>query len=276
MANKELATVNTDIEVTAVPASPLVFNTNFSEVRKELKKLEKYKDIVVTDDNFESCKLIQKNCVSLRTLLENRKKETVKTYIELPKDTIVAQFNDLMRVVASVEDTLKRQFDVYDEQRKEELTKIIGVYIDMEQKEFSLPPNYLSRVEIKKGYFNKTQKESDTRSDIKEQFKALKAELDTYNLDCTAIRDLCKGNDALNPEIWIKNLEYRSLSSVIADINSELSRLRSSPKKSEPTVVKKPKKGFKVMTIEITYPEDKGDVIRNFFALNKDFKVREV
>ena len=223
--SKEVS-IKADVEVVVTPSAPLTFITNFTEIKSDLKKkLSKYKGMKVTDANFDKCKLVQKECVSLRTLLENKRKEAVKMYIELPKNTLNATFEDLLKVVAEVEDNIKTQMDVYDEETRNELKVILTGYIEEFQEEFSLDPKYLDAVQLHKHYFNKTQKEADTREDLKSQFMAQKVLQERYYSDVKLIRSMCADNKALNPDHLVKQLEYRSCSAIVQDIQDEKERL---------------------------------------------------
>lgn len=284
-----------DIYVTA--KTPLVFNSNFNEVKATLKTtLKKYKGLKVTDANFEEAKLIQKQCVTTRTLLESRMKEAIKAYIDLPKDTLKGQFQELFNLVAEVEDNIKAQMDVYEDERKAEVEKALKMYHDGLQKEYNLRPKYLSMVQFKKSYFNKTAKESDSRADIKDQFNDAKKLQDEYDSNVEVIKSTINGNKLLNENHWIDQLEYRSLAGILVDIRSEITRLEtveaadtdavkigasSGPAfdavKSAAAPAKKGKKPvMKTMKIEITYPEHLGAMIQEFFSDNPEIQVKAV
>lgn len=256
--SKEVS-IKADVEVVVTPSAPLTFITNFTEIKSDLKKkLSKYKGMKVTDANFDKCKLVQKECVSLRTLLENKRKEAVKMYIELPKNTLNATFEDLLKVVAEVEDNIKTQMDVYDEETRNELKVILTGYIEEFQAEFALDPKYLDAVVLHKHYFNKTQKEADTREEIKAQFTAQKVIQEGYYSDVKLIRSMCADNKALNPDHLVKQLEYRSASAIVQDIIDEKERLAKvdlTPPKVMPVVSSARGAPMVTKTVTITMPK---------------------
>jgi hypothetical protein len=146
-------------------------------------------------------------------------------YIDLPKNALNAQFEELLKTVAEVEDNIKSQMDVYDAEEKEQLKIILTGYVASFQEAYALDAKYLEQVVLHKHYFNKTQKESDTRSDIESQFVAQKAEQNKYYSDVKLIRSMCADNKALNPDHLVKQLEYRSASAIVQDIIDEKDRL---------------------------------------------------
>lgn len=283
------ADASTDLIVQVAPAAPIKFNTNFAELKKELKKnLTKYKGMKVSDANFEQCKLVQKQCVTTRTLLDTRMKETIRMYIDLPKDTLKAQFNELLALVAEVEDGLKNQMQVFEDERRDELTVILKGYIKKLQEEFKLAPKYVEMVELKKSYYNKTAKEAETRADLKAQFQSALDEQNRYQQDIDLINSTINGNKLISASTWIAQLEYRSVASIIFDIKSELLRLEAvtepapdaikigapvtsmtDDRETKPVASKKKK----TMRIEITYPENYGQMIKDFFSANPEIKV---
>lgn len=217
-----------DLDVSIVPKTELVFDTNFTQVKKELsKKLKKYKGLKVSDSNFEHCKLVQKQCVSTRNLLENRRREVMKAYIEAPKNNLQVMFNELQDIIADVEKNIKQQMDVYEQERIEDLTIILNGYIKDFQKEYCLNENYADRVELKKKYFNKTAKEKETIEDIRQQFEEAAKDQRAYENDVRLIKQTIGDNGLINPDTYTHMLEHKSVSEIIMQINEEKDRLAS-------------------------------------------------
>jgi hypothetical protein len=283
------------LDVYVTVKTPLTFDSNFGDVKKELKaKLKKFKGMKVSDANFEEAKFVQKQCVTTRTLLDNRMKEAIKTYIDLPKDALKQQFNELFALVAEVEDNIKVQMDVYEDERKAEVEKALKMYVDSLQKEYKLRDKYFTMVQFKKSFFNKTAKESESRADIKDQFDDAKKLQEEYDSNVEIIKGTVKGNKLLNEKHWIDQLEFRSLAGILVDLRNELTRVEAVEEEVKEDAIKigastsavasfaakaspVPPKGKKVknktMKIEITYPEYLGDMISDFFNDNPEIKV---
>lgn len=272
------------------PNTSLVFKTNFSELEAKLSKvLSKYKGIKVTDSNFEQCKLIKKECASLRILLENRKKEAVKAYIELPKNRLVAEFAAFQSLIAEVEESLDAQFDVYEEERKEALREVLFGYVQEAVTKYELREEFAQKIELKKSYFNKTAKESETRADIMNQALELKKEQDSLDESAKMIISYCEREPLLNSSFWVNQLQYRSLASILSDIEAEIARLRVKKQEvderkntEQQEVVKSNQNDAQndeededenededgsvvIATVEMTYPVELGSVIATFF-----------
>ena len=227
------------MEIRVEPNAPLIFNTNFQEFRTLLKeKLEPYVGMKVTDATFNQCDLVRKQCVSLRIMLESRKKDAIKMFITLPRDTLTAEFQELLDAVAEVELGIKSQMDVYDEERKEDIRAALDDYKARLQEECSLRDKFLANIEYPKAYFNKTQKEADSRADLKMQFATQKALQEEEDTAIELISKECKKNLLLNPEHWIGQLEYRSPAAVLGAIGEELERLSSMGKETKKEALK--------------------------------------
>jgi len=282
--SKELATLQ-DVELVIAPASPIVFNNNFDEQKTLLKKeLKKYKGMKVTDANFDKCKFVQKQCVTTRNLLETRRKEVIKAYLDLPKDFLNSQFAEMLSLVAEVEDNIKKQMDVYEQERIEELRLALSEYKDrLQAEDFKLEDKFFSKVELKSSYFNKTAKEADSREDIKMQFLQLERDQRQHKADVELIKQTVGDNKVINLDKMISRLTGESASEIVMDIKEELTRLASieEPKtvvgaeitfsdslSAKATKLASKKPVMKSMSIKITYREDLGGAIQEFFAEN--------
>lgn len=280
-----LSEIVNEESVIVEPNTTLVFKTNFSELEAKLKKaLAKYKGIKVTDSNFEQCKFIQKECASLRILLENKRKEAIKMYIELPKNKLNAEFEAFMKLIAEVEDSLKEQFDVYDQERREQLTVIYNGYITEFAEKYSVRDEFVAKVELKKQYFNKTAKESDVIKDIEQQVLECKKAQDEYDAAVALIEKECLSDARLNPKLWISQLQYRALPAVITALQEEKARLLEldsgiSTSKSTDEEVDNVGGGDardeKVISVvvRLTYPESVREVLQSFFKQHREIKV---
>ena len=272
-----------EITLVVAPQVPLAFNGNFDEVKKSLKAdLAKYKKAVVTDANIERFKLAGREIASTRIMLTNRQKETLEMYIELPKNILKAQFAELLAIVEEAERNIKDQLDVFDNERKAELEAVLTGYRDEFQATYKLGEEYFPLIEMKKSYFNKTVKEKETKDDIEQQFKDLLAKQEAYLSDVRLIESQCKGEDRLNPTLFVKQLRYRTVSQIVCDITEEKERFINQVIDADDVPfftapVKKASPAAKVKTKEVTfkvsYPESSGDKLNTFFASNPEFKV---
>jgi hypothetical protein len=270
--------------IVAAPESPIKFKTNFAAAKASLsKRVAKYKGLKVTDENMEECKAVLKECVSTRTMLDATEKETIKLYIDAPKNTLKLGFTELRGIVGELEAALSEQFDVYEAERHEELTAVFNMYIKTFQEEFNLDQEFLDVIELRKSYYNKTAKESETRADIRAQFEEGKKAQQTKADDVNLVKTLCAGNVLLNVDQWVKQLEYRAASSVAADIQSEIARLSVVTAPVVPAAPVKVSAGVSIglstkakkseVTVTIKYSKKSAVKLRDFFESNPDVEV---
>ena len=280
--------------VKAEPVKPLSWDTNIPEIRKIVQeKLLRYAGMKVTDENFNQCDLVRKCCVSLRNSVENSRKNAKAQYIKLPADTLDAMYADLLKDIEKVEIPLKEQFDAYAEEEKEAQREIVQEYIDKFQEEFQLEERFLNMVVLKDKYLNKTQKDVDTRSDLKEQFEEAKEEQEAYYSDVNLIRNTIGDDKRFNADLLVEQLEHRQVSVIVTEILNEKKRLDALEKDGKPITVGENKEEViaavegnnsvsgktgkvKKVVCELTYPAEAGKRIKEFFDNNKDIKVRFV
>ena len=280
--------------VKAVPVKPLSWDTNIPEIRKIVQeKLLRYAGMKVTDENYNQCDLVRKCCVSLRNSVENSRKNAKAQYIKLPADTLDAMYADLLKDIEKVEIPLKEQFDAYAEEEKEAQREIVQEYIDKFQEEFQLEERFLNMVVLKDKYLNKTQKDADTRSDLKEQFEEAKEEQEAYYSDVNLIRNTIGDDERFNADLLVEQLAYRQVSVIVTEILNEKKRLDALEKDGKPITVGENNEAViaavegknsvsgktgkvKKVVCELTYPAEAGKRIKEFFDNNKDIKVRFV
>ena len=188
---------------------------------------------------------------------------------------------------------MKEQFDAYAEEEKEAQREIVQEYIDKLQEEFQLEERFLNMVVLKDKYLNKTQKDADTRSDLKEQFEEAKEEQEAYYSDVNLIRNTIGDDKRFNADLLVEQLEHRQVSVIVTEILNEKKRLDALEKDGKPITVGEnneaviaavegknsvPGKTRKVKKVvcELIYPEEAGKRIKEFFDNNKDIKVRFV
>ena len=284
-----------EVAVAVKPEHALVWQSNIPELKTMLTKVaKKYKGLKVTEENFESCDVIRKQCVTTRRMLEAEKKNTLDMYVKLPADIIKAQYDELLSLVDTVESNLKDQFAVFDKEKIDELTEIFTDYRNKVCDELGIPEESRSKIELKKSFFNKTAKEAVAREDIKAQAEALASEIAERKQSVELIKMECAADKRLNPEHYAKQLEYRPASAILFDIKSEKKRLADMDENGEsPIVVGEPTgriaeiigKGakpapsraqdttMKELLVTLVYPAYAGEKINAFFAENPEIQV---
>ena len=286
VAKKEATTeIALKTDLVYAPKGKFEFNTNAPVVMSEVKRIvEKYKDIKITDANFDEAETLKRRVVTLRTFLTARKREAVKLFIAPVEEATKKTFDILLKEVAVLEDVLSSQLNVFEDARKDGLREVLQGYIDEYQAKYELPDKFLALVEMKDKYFNKTQNEKDTISDIEDQFEeqiAAKREEDSSKALITAE---IGGDKRFNEKLLFEQLDYRSVTAILTDIKTEKNRFAEIDKGGSGDGLPKitvgakvtaggffgvtKKKAKKTVRVQLTYYEDFGDALTQFFIDN--------
>ena len=227
MAKKRQAIDFTDIEEfrfdAPVPAedSKLVITSNAEKMKGKIQAIvDRYKGTELTESNVDYVKTLKSHFVSLRTGIERERKEWSKIYIDPMKKTVDSVCKELQAIVAEGETALADQLEAYDQKRKDALTVILNGYKEEAVRNYSLRAEYAERIVLKDKYYNKTQDEGDTITDIEEQASALAKEQQEYDAAVALIKDECEGS-TLIPETYIEQLKYRSCTELVMKIKAD-------------------------------------------------------
>ena len=293
-AQAEVALANVR-EVSVTPEAPIKFVGNYAEVLADINTtLGKYKTLKIKDSNFAEAELAKKMCQTLRTSVTNRMKEWKAQYITLPSDTEQAKFEKLLSVIKEVESGLDKQFEVFEGEKRDALTIVLNQYVDaaLEANGFDRENEddeaYIAQIELKSKYYNKTQKEADSKADIEEQVRLIKKEKDEYIGTVNIIKNMCAEDERLDVATYIDNLKFQSPSVVMQSIIDAKERLKTVQvgAKNEKVVAglsiglspkgKKAGAEVKEMRVKITYPASSGAKLKKFFDDNPEIKVMTI
>ena len=212
---------------------------NWTELGANIQKVvDRYKGTKLTEDNVEYVKTIKKQFVSLRTGVEREAKEWKTVYLDPAEDLLKAMKNELLAIIDEGESALGAQLDEYDQRRKDELTVILQDYVNEAVEKYGLRDEYATQIQLKKNYYNKTQKEEDTIDDIDAQAKELKEKQTAYDNGVTLIKAECE-EAGLLPDAYIRELSYRNAMEIIMEIKQD--------KKSKAELEAKAESGEKVV-----------------------------
>jgi len=155
-----------------------VININYEAVKKSLEEMmQKYQNIVVTDETLMGCKATQKELAGLRKDIEEYRLDKKKLMLA-PIDAFENQMKSLKALVEKAEDPLKEGIKVFDDKTRAKNRIIaeefaVNVAIDQE-----LRPEYASRITITDKHCQLSAKSSDVMADLEKQAFALKTEQD--------------------------------------------------------------------------------------------------
>lgn len=179
-----MTTENTTIQVVASVEPQITAGVgtaiwNNAEVTEYLeRKLEKYKDLVVTADNLKEMKGVLREIVSIRTKLQTFGTEQ-KRALKVPYNTFVGELEQVMAVVSRVERPISDQIQVFEEEEKEKRKSLIVNLIDEKLNALGVREEYRNRfVANPKWWENKTAKIDTVAMAIDEAVNEIKTQQD--------------------------------------------------------------------------------------------------
>lgn len=308
MATKKAETDDADgISVPALVVTPnkaIAVSGNFEEIEEYLTTAcAKFKKKKMT---LEQAKAAKKELQTYRTSLEKINDQVKKDYFNGPKSVFDSKMKSLLAIIAPVEQIADEKIAEEDQIRIDNLNTALDEYKAELQELHKLSESYLSRVEYKKQYYNKTASEADARADIAAQFASLAKAQKAEEASIRMIKQLCADDERLNVMHWLEKLEGEDSSVVVEALIAEKDRLRTLDKakttaeapaaqstEDEPipeeerlTIGVLPKIKFssdlpgrtKKMRVEMTYPIDLGPALGKLYEALEAYGifVREV
>ena len=183
---------------------PGVMGFNYDQLNDQLDiLLDDYRNLVVTDDTLQGCKNAKKELVSLRTRLEEFRKEK-KSEAEKPVKLFDSQCKELSKKIILVEDTLGKSLDVYAEADRQKKRKYALDCIESVAIHNELRPEYKRRFTVKQTFTNVTTTLKSIREDIEQQAVYLKKVQDEYDKNISLIKETVSSE---NERIMIKLCE---------------------------------------------------------------------
>lgn len=172
MDEKELKTIDTEAEVTELQivepqilSADINVTTNFEDVKKNLQTItEKYKGLVVTDQNQKDMEKTLREVVSLRTSIQ-KFEVNGKRKLRKPVDQFAEACKELLKIVNEAERPLREQLDAYEARRQEGVTKVILHKYEELALDAGLREEFRS-CDILSKWMNKTAKLKDIYEDI--------------------------------------------------------------------------------------------------------------
>lgn len=167
-----MTTIDTEAKVTDIQiiepqilSADLNVTTNFEEVKQNLKAItEKYKGLVVTDQNQKDMEKTLREVVSLRTSIQ-KFEVNGKRQLRRPMDQFADACKELLKIVNEAERPLREQLDAYEARRQEGVTKVILHKYEEMALDAGIREEFRS-CDILSKWMNKTAKLKDIYEDI--------------------------------------------------------------------------------------------------------------
>lgn len=148
---------------------------NYADIETYLKAVtERYRNLIVTDDNVEDMGRVKREVVSLRTHLQKFERAT-KTKLKKPVDDFTTQCRSLYQIIAAVEEPLNAQLQIYEDRRIADVKAQIQREIAIKAQALGVRDAYLEQVAWNPKWTNKTAKWSETVVEIDHELVRLKA-----------------------------------------------------------------------------------------------------
>lgn len=212
---------------------------NFKELGENIQKVvDRYKGVKLTEDNVDYVTTLKKQFASLRLGIERERKEYKKVYINPAEDLVDSMCKELQKIVDEGESALGKQLEEYDQRRKDELTLVLNDYVKDSAEKYKLREEYATQIQLKKEYYNKTQKEEDSIDDIDKQAMELAKKQKEYDSGVELIKAECE-EAGLLPDAYIRELAYKVATEIILEIKQD--------KKSRDQMKAKEEEGEKVV-----------------------------
>ena len=258
------------------PAGQIVVTTNYPSLRSDLaKKLEKYKDMQLTEDNIALVELVKKEIAATRIAVDKTVKEYLATKLELPVNMLKAQRKDMLDYIDSVETHIDALLEQYDQTRINQLNFVYDEYKKEACEKRQLNPDKTGIILGKEFYLKGAKSnQKELKQKIFEMVDGIYNEKQKHDNDVKIISVAC-GSDC-DPAPYIRQLEFRDVSAILLEISddsnarnakeqeteaeTESIHVKKSGTKSAPEMVTK--------TISMTYPKELGTVITAFFKAN--------
>lgn len=260
---------------------------NWDNLKANIQKVvDKYKGTQLTEDNVDYVKALKKQFVSLRTGVELDFKNYKTAYLDPAETLLKAVKAELLAVIDEGESALGAQLDEYDQRRKDELTIILKDYVDEAVEKYHLRDEYATQIQLKKNYYNKTQKEEDTIEDIDAQAKELSEKQNAYDNGVALIKAECEESGLL-PDAYIRELAYRNAMEIIMEIKQDKkaqAELKAREAEGEKVVIGEdsdseiakqmkeassvPKDEEKTKVLRVTYKASQAKLMARFFKEN--------
>lgn len=109
-------------------ALPTVIEFNFEELKKELSvRLQKYNNLIVTEDAIKDAKSDRANLNKLLTAIENKRKEVKKQYLE-PYEKFEKKVKEITALIQEPINAIDSQIKAFEDAEKEKKKSEIEAY----------------------------------------------------------------------------------------------------------------------------------------------------
>lgn len=276
-------TLQVDLDVEIPKVEPIKHNLNVIEdYALQLKNF--YAALVFDDTQYKQAKDERAKVNGLIKKIADNRKDLMKQYNEPISDfeQTSKRIEKLLGESSSLIDESVKRFEFKQQEIKREH---INELIEKEREEFIASYSQYEKIlkvfdiEFDNRWFNKTFKDSDIVTAIKEQFLTYIKELDVYKKDAETISNYFNAldvNHVLNKEVYIERYKYtRDVNGILESIKNDLDAKNKEASVKKETVQIDPFAGLSISTpevkkvsVKLEVPEDKMNLLIDFAKVN--------
>lgn len=276
-------TLQVDLDVEIPKVEPIKHNLNVIEdYALQLKNF--YAALVFDDTQYKQAKDERAKVNGLIKKIADNRKDLMKQYNEPISDfeQTSKRIEKLLGESSSLIDESVKKFEFKQQEIKREH---INEIIEKEREEFIASYSQYEKIlkvfdiEFDNRWFNKTFKDSDIVTAIKEQFLTYIKELDVYKKDAETISNYFNAldvNHVLNKEVYIERYKYtRDVNGILESIKNDLDAKNKEASVKKETVQIDPFAGLSISTpevkkvsVKLEVPEDKMNLLIDFAKVN--------
>ena len=165
---------------------------NYHAVKAQINELtEQYQGLVIQESDLQFTKDLLAYLNKLKKSVDDFRKDTKKE-VSKPITEFEAQCKELVGSIDAVYGDIKKQYDQYEETRREEKAKMVNDMVKFAREQSELPPQYQLRINLKPEYLNKTMTEKKISDDLEKVIEELKSEWAIEKQRHEQIKTLCE------------------------------------------------------------------------------------
>ena len=234
------------MEIKTIDQIPAVINFNFDDVKRALQEYsEKYKDLVVTEENEKEMVNVKNELGRLEKEIDKYRLDNKKV-MEKPIKEFETKCKNLIEILKNVSDPIREQLNLFEENRKKQKEEEVKTLIENVISKYGLEDKYAAQLTINSKYLNKGQKENDTLKDLEQRAELLKNSQDQEK-QLQKIKEeridfiqktIEKKNNELNLNLKISNFMFlvdKELTEIMEEIEIIFTREVEKNKKNKET-----------------------------------------
>lgn len=167
-------------ELTVSKTIEPIIDFNFDEMKAELQEsMVKYKNLVVTDENYKDCKVIRKDLTRMKKSIDDFRKAKKKE-MSAPIKEFEDKCKALYGLIEDVEKPIKDATDRYDDEVREQKKIYARCAIEVAVKQYCLSEPFADQLLMKDEYSNLSASKTKVKEDIEQRAQWLAIEQEKY------------------------------------------------------------------------------------------------